>query len=872
MRKIPLKITNSSGWVRQEEPVTVGIPIPQGEIFKNGDLVLKDDNGAIGAQFTSMCRWPDGSLKWVLLDFQPVVDANSIYECFLEESTRVKKDSIKGVSVEEQGAVYKINTGSSEFFLDKKKFLPFTGVKENHVDLLKKNASRVVLADENNTIFFPEVTDSSIELRGALRTTIKMEGVFSSGRKELLNFISRIHFFHNKSFVKIDFTIWNKGAAKHVGGLWDLGDPGSILFKELAFKFVLSDEVEHNKSLRCEPGKTFEKISGQKITIYQDSSGGENWNSTNHINRNEQVPVVFRGYKVYCDDAIFAEGLRATPVLHVGGHTQGVSTTIKHFWQNFPKAISVQKDELVLELYPGRFNDLHELQGGERKTHSFFIDFGGSPQALSFVDQPLRCIVPRWWYAESATVPYLSKTGVKDDQPYNDLVVSAVVGEKSFFAKREIIDEYGWRNFGEVYADHEAVGHEGNSPLISHYNNQYDQVYGFFREYIAGENSAWFELMDELARHVADIDIYHTRKDREEYNHGLHWHTNHYLDAATCTHRSLSKAHLAKYDARFYGGGPGLEHCYTTGFLYHYFLTGAEISRESLLELVDWVIGCINVPDTFLGQVNMINSLRSQWKQALTGHKIRADRFPLTRGSGNAISALLDAWQLTSEKFYLRKAEEIIRGCIHPSDTIETRDLLNAELAWSYTVCLQAIGKYLKVKNNLHEHDYMYAYAQSSLIHYAKWMLEHEYPYLDKPEVLEFPNETWAAQDLRKSCVFYFAAEHSQGTLQRDFLKKAVFFHKYAISKLNEFETRYLSRPIALLMQNRWMHACFSQNLYKTAYLSSNDYDFSLHNEFWNLKGMVQYIIRGLMHALKNTSLAKERRWLRCRRGNHVAS
>ena len=31
-------------------------------------------------------------------------------------------------------------------------------------------------------------------------------------------------------------------------------------------------------------------------------------------------------------------------------------------------------------------------------------------------------------------------------------------------------------------------------------------------------------------------------------------------------------------------------------------------------------------------------------------------------------------------------------------------------------------------------------------------------PVLDKPEMLEFPNETWAAQDMRKSEVFKFAA------------------------------------------------------------------------------------------------------------------
>ena len=51
-------------------------------------------------------------------------------------------------------------------------------------------------------------------------------------------------------------------------------------------------------------------------------------------------------------------------------------------------------------------------------------------------------------------------------------------GPNSFFSRREIIDEYGWRHYGEVYADHENAYYSGVKPLVSHYNNQYDLVAG----------------------------------------------------------------------------------------------------------------------------------------------------------------------------------------------------------------------------------------------------------------------------------------------------------------------------------------------------------------------------------------------------------
>ncbi len=61
----------------------------------------------------------------------------------------------------------------------------------------------------------------------------------------------------------------------------------------------------------------------------------------------------------------------------------------------------------------------------------------------------------------------------------------------------------------------------------------------------------------------------------------------------------------------------------------------------------------------------------------------------------------------------------------------------------------------------------MYAYARASLLHYARWMAEHEYPYLEKPEILEYPTETWAAQDMRKSEIFDYAARHTTGAERR---------------------------------------------------------------------------------------------------------
>jgi hypothetical protein len=81
-------------------------------------------------------------------------------------------------------------------------------------------------------------------------------------------------------------------------------------------------------------------------------------------------------------------------------------------------------------------------------------------------------------------------------------------------------------------------------------------------------------------------------------------------------------------------------------------------------------------------------------------------------------------------------------------------------------------------------------------------MAAHEVPYLARPEVLEYPTETWAAQDLRKAEVLWWAAGHA-GAEERDvLLKRAGFFFDDAVRTLSAGPTRHFTRPVVLLLSN----------------------------------------------------------------------
>jgi hypothetical protein len=202
------------------------------------------------------------------------------------------------------------------------------------------------------------------------------------------------------------------------------------------------------------------------------------------------------------------------------------------------------------------------------------------------------------------------------------------------------------------------------------------------------------------------------------------------------------------------------------------------------------------------------------------------------RGAGNSINALLDAFAITEEDAYLRKAEELIRRCIHPRDDIETRNLRDVERRWSYTVFLQVLGKYLDVIEERGRLDYMYGYARESLLHYARWMVEHEVPYAQVLDRVDIPSETWPASDIRKAVVLYLAGKHADEPLRTVLRRKAEFFYSACLKDLLSFETWWLTRPLVILMTNSYVPAYFRRFSQESAPPPTGAWDFGSPVEF----------------------------------------
>ena len=643
-------------------------------------------------------------------------------------------------------------------------------------------ASAIRAEDGNGKRYDFHVDNTRIERRGPLSTVVRLDGHFvGHGTVAWLDGCLRLQFFAGLGTVVAELSVTNPRAARHPGGTWDLGDPGSVFLRELSVELCTETDERSVITTSLNAADGVQRVD-ESFSVYQDSSGGENWQHLNHVNRNGEAPAAFRGFRCTRDRRRI-DGLRATPIASVGCGTASVTVAMPRFWQMFPKALAVDRRRCLLSLFPREHGDLHELQGGERTTLQFAMCFGSD----SICDEPLAWLRARavvWASADSGQTTTVTAGSPHATDGYLSLISTAIAGPNSFEQRRELIDEYGWRNFGDLFADHEAV----RTPLVSHYNNQYDALAGFINRFLDTGDAGWRALIDDLALHVADVDLYHTDRDRAAYSGGHFWHTEHYSPAGTATHRAYSRRSGTS------GGGPSAEHNYTTGLMLHYFLTGSERSREAVLQLANWVI-------------NMDNGWKSRFRwidrrdTGLASATRSLDFHGPGRGAGNSINALLDAHRLTHDASYLEKAEALVTRCVHPEDDVGALGLLDVEHRWSYTVFFQVLGKYLEYRGERGLIDGAFEYARATLVRYARWMAAHERPYLEAPEQLEFPTETWAAQDLRKAAVFEFAARFTgEPETKALFVERARYFVDHSIAYLRSSPTAHLTRPIVLLL------------------------------------------------------------------------
>lgn len=766
-------------------------------------------------------RWPDGSVKWVLVScVAPRLDADRT-----AIEIRVDRTASSGPALDDQRT--SVRWQSDQVHIT-------TQVLDASLPSERSWSLTPQFHDSHGRLLAFELEQIQEELAGVVRQVFRV----SLKCRDLPFLRLQLRFTHwtQIGFWEIESRLRNTRRAVHHGGLWDLGDPGSLCFRNLEFAVQIDGSASAAARWSLDAGQTL-RSAGKLVRVRQSGSGGRNWHSSNHVDADGVVPVHDRGFTA-TDSTGTLRGLRADPLVVQPCDEFDCLIAVPEFWQNFPATLAVGAGRVLFAPFPEmpasvaplyaqpqssciedarRANDadglaqfaVHELQGGEQKTHTIFVQFtshtppaADTPDASTasrrdaawMFDRP-RLVQSPESVAASRALPWFCVP--TDPSPvssrFNTWRDDVLSGGNSLAERRESIDEYGWRNYGDVPASHEQLHYTGPNRVVSHYNNQFDVVYGGILQWLATGNLTWPDLFDPLARHVMDIDLYHTAQDRAAFSGGLFWHTDHYVDARTSTHRTYSRTNQRA--GQPYGGGPSCEHNYTTGLLHYYFLTGNPEARDSVLSLADWVLRMDDGRLTVFGLLD--NGPTGGATQTVT-----ADFHGPGRGAGNSINALLDAWLLTGSQHYLTKLEELVRRCVHPRQDPAALHLLDAEGHWSYTVFLTALGRYLLAMRDAGLLTESYSYARAVMETYGRWMAAYEGRTLDHPDRLQYPTEAWAAQDVRKANVLRVAAACESADEDAAAMRaKADAISDAAWNDLHAFgDARFNARCLAILL------------------------------------------------------------------------
>jgi hypothetical protein len=720
-KEIRLTLENALAFERRGEPITAGVPLAKGFARRAEDLTVLDPDGkAVPSQVLVTGTYRDGSPRWVLLDFAADVPANAkaVYRlvsgALAQSAVSSKPDPSLALSTHKRlmGAtlvdgVAAIDTGAATFRIDTRRFRLFDSVKVGGVELIRPGDERAgaVLVDEKGAVLTGDQTpaQAAFEDAGPMRVVLCVRGRLGPAGPKLplaekmgsdpnektprgqtpvsppADYVCRLHFFAGRAEVRVFFTLHNPAAQNHPGNIWDYGSGGSLFIED--FSLLLPLAPQDGLAARVTAQGTV-PISGAfsgngdcrpllASKLYQDSSGGANWQSVNHIDKDYNVPVTFRGYRIYDGEKQVGSGDRADGWIDVSGKSGGVAVAIREFWQNFPKALEFADGRLRIALWPREYAGVHELLGGEQKTHEMLFVFhpaaspaekmGSAPNETTSGGQtpfsPPADVVARRMQAFHR--PMYAMPDIDSVLASNAFWVTAPLDRRKFAAleetcdaavrpgpagpdtiqtKWEIIDEFDWRHFGDTFADNEAAPaqmvkdfpahHPGGRP-ISHYVNEYDVIYTLMVQGLRRGDAAWMWMADVMSRHHADICIYHTDVGAPAYAHGPFMHTTH----ETAAYRSGMRAYpieAKRYNLQYgQGGGPNAGHTYVVGLAQHYWLTGDRVSREAFLEVANWVADGPWFVKSMMGD---------------------------QRGYGNFLITLVYAFQLTGDRKYYDRA------------------------------------------------------------------------------------------------------------------------------------------------------------------------------------------------------------------------
>lgn len=194
--EVVLTVTNREAGARTAEPITSGVPFAEGRVTDAGLLRLEQDGREIPAQFLVTARWPDRSIRWVLVDFQ--LDLPPEGDRTVTLRTGTAPQVAPGIVVRDDPGTLTVETQARTFVFAKSEF-QLTGHRF-HV----RSGEHTFRATPGHWV---------IEEQGPLKVVVRVDGDWRDGSRlhenEWVRFRARLVFYRGTGDVRVFLTYRN---------------------------------------------------------------------------------------------------------------------------------------------------------------------------------------------------------------------------------------------------------------------------------------------------------------------------------------------------------------------------------------------------------------------------------------------------------------------------------------------------------------------------------------------------------------------------------------------------------------------------------------------------------------------------------------
>jgi len=606
-------------------PARVSIPTPQGEGSGKAYAVRRPDGSVTPAQARALTAWPDGSPRWVQLDFQ----ANGPGECTAMEGSGDTAAALP-VSAWEEGGAYTVSVGRLQATLDPARGTPTGRIVWDGRELASSfGAFRV--ADEGLRYYTPVGARSvTVEASGPNRFQLSWE---TEHRDAAGNTSLSVRF-------RVEFLAGVEGFVLSYQFFHKLPGHDYLHLREIKADFALpalagGHGVVVQESYSSMGQRRAARLRNTVPILVDNTQACPYVESLASLGDDYQYPFFFNS--------------AYTVAPHVALEGDGVAMIIapRSLEDQRPKTVDVSPGIVSVGIWPERAGELM-LPQGRSSGHQFaFLFTDAGPRAVDdllfsgqapYLEPALGWLYPAdsavagptWdaarlftgaepgaalfgYYLSGATHRYVLASGMFDfgDSPhagYTQTYVSIGFRPRGIKPTKEVPMRAGLGS--TAYSHLSRVPVETLEPVWA--NNEYDAIYGLALETLRTKSRANLRMLRAVSRHQIEVDFVH---------YSDHWQQHRGTPCHTYDHTACSTAYPS--------------HQWTQGLYYYYCLTGDDDVPEVVCAICDFNLNWLAQPE--LQIMHYFN-----------------------REIGWAIIALVFGYELTGDEKYRQAAKTLI--------------------------------------------------------------------------------------------------------------------------------------------------------------------------------------------------------------------